>query len=575
MAEQLKKKRVREAKKPFSKTIKNNKFKSYDFDDRINLDPNIDLDKIKSVPEMVALAESGKAEIEGIVYAVKDRQAKPFKLNTKSFVEAFNQNKRKRVFREAIDTFATDMDAPAGQIGSDFTPLLGGPFNKQLYLYDYLKMHSVAFQASTHDPILKTAVQIINEFVLGRGFRVDCENKAALALWRAFEEVNDLQNYMYNFNRELTIYGEQFIHWLENGATAYAYQVSPEQMPPKGIIPRIRPIDPSTVWEVVTYPEDIKRVLYLQQVFPTQYQIYTGSDKGRQVPSTKFIYQQIPAAQFDHYKINSVSNEKRGRSDLFPVLGYAKRLRDAVNYSIIGLQKSTAWSIDTTIDGNQQDIDNYVASQEALGTIPPPGSEFVHSTKVTRQYLSNEGSSKGGNSQAFEWCFSMICAGLGIPQSYFATHLSGGNTRATAVVATEPVTKKFEMRQQLNEKVIKDMAKRLFETFGIDAEIEVTFPDLVTQDRTAKLKDLALAEQQEWLSKKTSASIAAKELGLSKYEFEEEMAQIKKEREEMAGDIELTNPLTAPPAIAPQDSQPSPVGGLTSEEQRKIKDQNS
>ena len=38
---------------------------------------------------------------------------------------------------------------------------------------------------------------------------------------------------------------------------------------------------------------------------PTQYQMFTQADKGgERVPSSKFIYQQIPAEQVLHYRIN-------------------------------------------------------------------------------------------------------------------------------------------------------------------------------------------------------------------------------------------------------------------------------
>ena len=75
----------------------------------------------------------------------------------------------------------------------------------------------------------------------------------------------------------------------------------------KGLIPRVRLIDPSTVWEILTPPEDINQPIAYQQVFPTQYQIYTGIDKGGVVPSSKFIMQQIPAEEVLHFKINCVS----------------------------------------------------------------------------------------------------------------------------------------------------------------------------------------------------------------------------------------------------------------------------
>jgi len=515
--------------------------------------------KVKTVPELVALLEADKSvQIEARVFfhETGTNIARLAPLGKDKFIEAFKSNK-KRTFKESVDSFQMDSGGANVVGGKDFTPMLGGPFNKQLYYYDYLKMHAQCFYAYNHDPILHNVVQIIRDFALGRDWSVQVKNsknpeheKQGQALWAAFDEVNDLRNMMSLICEELSIYGEIFQWWLPNNETRIAYQVQPGQEPPKGLIPRVRLIDPSVIWEIVTYPEDIKRVLYYQWVAPTQYQMYTGTDGGKPVPGTKFIYQQLPPDQVDHYKINCRSNEKRGRSDLFSVLGYAKRLRDSVNYSIIGMQKATAWSIDTTIKGSQDDVTDYMEGQRELGTIPNPGSEFVHTDKIERKYMSNESAGRGTNSNAVDWCFSMICAGVGIPQQYFGTHLSGGSTRASALVATEPVVKKFEMRRNLIEQIIMNMATRLFKKFNIDAEIEVTFPELVSQDRSMKLKDLAMAESQGWISKERAAEIAAKELGIMDFDF-------KREKQSMDSDegprALMTNPLTTPPAMGGND----------------------
>lgn len=544
-------KRTRTIKKPIAKTIKTKVQESWEDDFLLDTRKEVTASTVNTVPGLIALLESDKTiEIEARVLAVEKHTGKvvPHNLNKKQFIEAYKKNSGLKKFKESIDWFSMDAVPTSGNIGDDYTPLLGGPFNKQLYLYDMLKMHSVAFNSYNHDPILKACIDIKANFTLGRGYRVDCENKAALALWRAFEEANDLQTLIGSFNKEIDIYGEQFIWWLPQGESKIQYKIYPGQEAPKALLPRVRLIDPSTVWEIVTYPEDITRVLYAQLVFPTQYQIYTGSDAGRPVSSTKFIYQQIPAEQFKQYKINCTMNEKRGRSSLFPVLGYAKRLRDSINYSVIGLQKATAWSMDTTIDGNQQDIDAYIQSQLELGTIPQAGSEFVHSTKITRQYMANEGTAKGGNSQAFDWCFSQICMGMKIPMQYLGAHMSGQGTRGNAIVATEPVAKEFEMRQVLIEKVLQDMATKLFKMFGIDAEIEVSFPEIVVQDRSQKMKDLAMAEQLGWISHERAAQIAAKELGITKYDWVTEKQIIDEDKADGDQNAMPTNPLTAPAA---------------------------
>lgn len=535
-------------------------------------------DEINTIPKLVAHLENDKnADIEGLVYFVEKTTGKAVKkkLNKTQFVEAYKRNSKLETFRESVDYFATDTGSPSGTVGGDdFTPLLGGPFNKQLYLYDYLKMHSTCFHAVNHDPVAKAAVDMIVNFTLGRGFRVDTKNKAALVIWRAFEEANDLQQFMRYFLREHITYGENFVWWLPQNQKYVAYNLSKDQKPPEVLIPRIRLVDPSTIWEIVTYPEDMSRVLYYQQVFSTQYQIYTGMDQGKPVSSSKFIYQQIPVGEMKQYKSNCMSNEKRGRSDLFPVLGYMKRLRDSVNYSLIQQQKNSAWAIDTQIDGSKEDIDAYIKSQMELGTIPTAGSEFVHSTKVTRTYLSNPGG-KGGMGASFSEALSMICMGLGIPQNYFGTHLSGGSTRASAFVATEPVTKKFEERQQLMERVIKDLASKLFKTFGMgDVDIEVTFPDLITADRSAKLKDLAMAEQYGWISHERAASIAAKELAITEFDWTTEKETIENEKSENSVEEFQYLPLTTPPTVDGIDNeQNTDSSGINNEDRQDADDE--
>ena len=570
MAEQLDKSAIVEGTQSNSKKLERSavlKFKifheeSYNVDDSYK--PASSVDEIHSTQELLEYAARGEIEVDARVLCVnKDKKLGHAKLDTKQFIEA-SQGKIKvdsgsvKLKEGALDAFAYDQDMTGNnRVGEDYTPLLGGPFYKQLYIYDYLRMHSAAFFAYNHDPMARQIVAVIRDFTLGRGWRADCKNPVALALWKAFEETNDLYNMMDSLAIELSVYGENMIWWLPNHDTKIGYQLLPGQQVPKGLIPRVRLIDPSCIWEIVTYPEDITRVLYYQWVSPTQYQIYTGSDKGKPVPSSKFIYQQIPADEVMHFKINSVSNEKRGRSDLFPVLGYLKRLRDSVNYSIIGMQKNMAWSVDTTIDGSQTDIDAYLASQQALGTIPPAGSEFIHSKKIERKYLSNEGGRGATTSPSFEWCMSMIAAGTGIPISYFGTHLSGGQTRASALVSTEPAAKKFEKRRLVYEQILQSLAKRLFKDFGLgNVEIEFTFPELVSQDRSSKIKDVISAELQGYISKERAAAIVAKELDITEFDPKEEQKQISEQPQ-----IPMqTNPLTGPGMIdTTTNSTPSAV----------------
>lgn len=544
-------------------------------------DPN----QVRSVAEMVACLEANpEMELDArvMMYSPSLKRFALKKVGRKEFLEAYNAGgtsltesqieEASSKLREAgMDAFGADFgdQTDSGLVGQDFVPLLGGPYFKQLYFYSFMKQANSAFFAYHHDPIAHQAVNIIKDFTLGRGFRVDSDNNVALAIWKAFEKVNRLPQQMEQLATELSVNGEVMIWKLPHNETTIVQEPFPGQKIPKGLIPRVRLLDATVFWEIVTIPEDIspEGVLYYVWVAPTQWQMYTGMDSGNNgknsmVPTSKFIFQTIPADQINHYKVNAFSNEKRGRSDLFPVLGFLKRLRDSVNYSLIALQKQASWCIDTTIEGNQADINAYITDQASIGTVAPAGSEFVHSAKVKREYKGVEGTGKGGGNVTFEWALSCVASGMGIPVSYFGTHLSGGQTRASAIVATEPVAKKFEARQLIYERIIHDLWDHVMEHFGIDAECEVTFPEIVTADRSQKLKDLTLAENMKWLSPERVANMVAKEFNITDFLYDEE-------KEKMAEEpAPVINPLTAPPS-----GQPKPTSDIPSSEKSNIKDQ--
>jgi len=500
------------------------------------------------------------------------------KMNRNEFLEQAKKNSYTKKMREAANRFVEDgFDGDSGNwygggtggaIGRDFTPILGGPFDKQLYYRDYLRMIATSFYAYHHDPVARCLVGIMSDFTIGRGFTLHTDNEKAQLLWNAFSAANELHVQVEHMSNELSAYGEVMWWWLPHNNARISFNPAAGEKIPKAILPRVRLIDPSNIAEVITVPEDpVRGVIAYVWMAPTQYQMWTRDNQ----PTNKFIYTQIPAEQMMHFKVNAMSNEKRGRSDYFPALGYMKRLRDSVNYSIVAQQKAAAWCVDTTIQGNDDDIQNYIDEQQALGPIPPAGSEFVHTQAVTRTYLSNQ-AGRGSESPTFDWCLNMICMANGIPVSYLGTHLSGGSTRASALVSTEPVAKRFERRRLVIDRQLRAMFNRLTKMFGIEADCEIIFPELITQDRSAKLKDLQVAQTSGWISPSRAAELAAKEFDIKDFDYSKEMGQIKADDKALGITLNpgQTSPLTAPA----QSGQTSGVkaSGLPSSEKKNIKD---
>lgn len=519
----------------------------HDIDYKFRPYSGIDPHQVHSIPEMLHCLENNpKVEIEarilcsdGLLRRIEGRD-KFLEFNKES------ENKwKKKGFREAAQDLRrfSENDYFASNIGTgnflstvnsqDFTPIMGGPFFKQLYPYDYMRMISACFYAGTHDPAAKATLGIMGDFVMGRGFTVMSEDDASQVVWDSFYKVNNGDKFWADHFHETELYGESMIWKLPKNEQFISWQRSPGQQPPTGIIPRIRLIDPSCIFDIITFPEDITDVIAYQWLAPTQYQTYTAPG----VPTLKFIFTQIPANQVTHVKTNAVSNEKRGRSELFASLGYYKRLRDSVNYSIIGEQKNAAWSIDTTVDGNQSDINNYAASQAQLGSLPPAGSEFIHSKKITREYLGNQGS-RGRGSTAFDWCMSMIAMGSRIPVSYYGSHLSGGGTRASSIVATEPVAKMFERKRLRVENTVRELHQWL-----TGKDCRVIWPELITQDRSAKIRDIILSQQEGYISLQRSAEMVAKEFNINDYDYDQEQEQIAQDKALHPEDF---NPLSTP-----------------------------
>ena len=575
-----------------SKTLSQNVYdpKTYEYDDSFKpWDPENPLSVHTTGELLECLERNPDVLLDAKVIGMQDGQWKTKRVDKTTFTESFKSDKLDTVkFRES-NFFANDYGS-GGSVGfgagTDFTPLLGGPFYKNLYYYqDYIRMHSECFYAYHHDPIAKAIVQITRDFVMGTGFEVQTDTSTqqgqlAMAAWKTFCEVNDLETQIDQATEEISIYGEVMFWKLPKQQDKIIYQLRPGDTIPMGIVPRVRLIDPSNIVEIVTYPEDISRPLFYVWLTPTQWQMFTsGLGEGRpndpsapNQPTLKFIYRTVMADQMLHFKVNAVSNEKRGRSDFFPVLSYLKRLRDTVDFQLIALQKQSAWAIDTEIDGDQTDIDGYIQDQASLGTIPPAGSEFVHTTKIKRQYQANSGSNNI-NSDAFALALSMVGAGVGIPVSYFGTHLSGGQTKASALVSTEPVAKKMEKRREVMKRIIKQLWKYCMTECGLGiVDCTIMFPEIITQDRSQKLKDLALCETQRWFAPNYVANAAAKEMGRQNFAYEQEIQLMKQELPE------IPMPLTAAPqqGSSPFGGQPSDnanantlgVAGLTSEDKK-------
>ena len=392
---------------------------------------------------------------------------------------------------------------------TEFAPLMGGPFNKQLYLQNMLEMQAKVFEAVNHNPVAARAISIYKQYILGNGYKVHSKDPESVKRWKAYAK-------KYKIDKKLRKY------WLPN------YLKYGEML--IDLVSK-RGIDSSTIWEIVTNPDNCDEVYYYHQQYPTAYQLYTGltvagvpgSDKTR---PTEYVIRQLPWHQVIHIKGNCEENEKRGRSFLFPVIGWLKRLKDLFNVEVIKAWLGASFIWDDTLDGEQSDIDAHL---RRYAKMPKPGSVFAHNKSVERKAMPAVSGAQSFADKVIEALLSLIATGLGIPKEWF--NVSGGGNRATAVMASEPFTKSVDDAKEDVTDLLNALAVDCWKEAGLDYndELEFMFPEMTGDTTTEKINNISVGETSKFISHKTAATMYASEMHIATFDYDQEQTEIDKQ----------------------------------------------
>jgi hypothetical protein len=349
--------------------------------------------------------------------------------------------------------------------------------------------------------------KIVPQFVLGRGVKGATNSQEHQKLWDHFFKRNRMRSRTKQSLKELLIYGEIFWRYFKSK---------------DGLI--VRSVDPSTIWDIVTDDDDIESVKYYHQ----QYTRFDLSPlPGRMpIPST-LVIRQIPADQIDHYKINCTSSEKRGRSELFPILGYLLRFKEFVNDRILLNKLRATFALDVKVTGGATEV---AAAESQFNEPPGPAAVLVHNEAIEVEFKNANANANDAMTDA-DTILKVIAIGAGISENFLG--VSRQQTRAGALINTEPDVKNFEDHQELIEEILVDAADRVFADGGLTPlQMEFTFPAIAQEDRTAKLRDIAFTEAMDYITKERAAVMAAREFQITDYNYEAEKQRIMVERGE-------------------------------------------
>jgi hypothetical protein len=362
-------------------------------------------------------------------------------------------------------------------LDTEFVPIMAGPFFKQMYIYDYLFMHSKAFELVNHSALAAAAIKIMQRFTIGRGLSFHIKDDDVRDCWDEFWIRNQMAKRSRGIARDINWQGEIMLKYLEieDGRLS------------------VRSLDPSTCWEIVTDPEDIEKVYYYHFQWPSQYQIWTSG----QIPVSQYFIQQIPPTNIQHHKINVSSMEKRGRSELLPGMRWLKRFENLYDGRTLKavLEANLVWVI--TVKGDQGDVDALTASQN-VQEMPPPGGTWIQNEAVSLEPASASLTAGGRGMDVGQEIANVFMASLNLPGEYInVSGDHGGSARATALVKTDPAVKTIEEKQQMVKEIVMEMYERVLTSAVMAKKLDpkkaaqAANPDIVPEDDPDQVKRAA------------------------------------------------------------------------------------
>lgn len=396
----------------------------------------------------------------------------------------------------------------------------------------YLEIHNQCYEAYNANPLAYAIIEQTTSFCLGEGVTVSANNKKVQQVIDKFwnDPENRMDERVYSLCTELSLYGEQFIHYFVN---QYDGSVV------------IRQIDPSLIDQIETDIEDVEKPLRYHRRPIGQVMAATSGDP----PPITITQQEVDnqgtwfsaGDEVLHVPINKVSNAKRGKSDLATLLPWLRRYKDWLTDRVrINKYKSAfLWDI-TLTNADKKTIDR---KKMEYNYPPEPGSVLIHNEaeqwKAVQPQINAQDAYQDGRQIKL-----MVAVGATLPE-HFLSDGDQGN-RATAAEMSLPTLLKFKRRQRtikymlerILDRVILEAQKagKLGKGPRVDTSYEITFPEIdsgehqtLAQATNLLVTAMANASAKGWISDETAMQMMFEFAG-EEVDIAEEMQKVAQER---------------------------------------------
>lgn len=356
------------------------------------------------------------------------------------------------------------------------------------------RMRRMALYLWESNPLANRLVELPLAYLLGEGVRVTCKDKDHQVLLDRFwkDPINSMGIKLPKKVRELSIYGEQCYPTFVNEHDGFV---------------RLGYLDPALIAEVVKDPDNPEQPIGIVTVRNDKgqykkYRVIVNGPEDIFTQRTQAIRQTFADGEAFYFRVNDLSNGKRGRSDLLAQLDWLDAYDEFLFGELDRWKFIRAFIWDVTLKGaTPADVAKKAKEIQA----PSPGSVRVHNDSEI--WAAESPDMKAADSEAASRLFrNHILGGGTMPEHWYG---GGGNVnRATAGEMGEPTFKIYTMRQNMVKHMLEEIGTYVLRKAALSAstkELELSdeanvvtaeFPEMTMTDTTGyatALQALAVA----------------------------------------------------------------------------------
>jgi hypothetical protein len=395
---------------------------------------------------------------------------------------------------------------------------------------DHDQILNIVWTIWQSNPVAKRALTIKRDYIVGSGVNFNADDPALQDILDTFWRINALDRRIREFTLQLFLFGEQ------------CYPVFVRRT--DGQV-RLGYVDPGDIGDVIEHPEnalDMWAVVVKSQetIKPWAerhgervYRIVREGSGGLQTAEqseledweTKMLKShglEAYSGSCFYERVNSVSNQPRGYSDLLQVADWLDQ-HDETLFALADREQMAGYfSWDVTLTGANKDAILERAKQ--LRALPPKkGSVNVHNEAEVWQFNFPDLKQVASIETAKE-LITFILGGLGLPRHWYG--YGDETNRATAQAQGDPTWRSLKHDQG----IIQDMIERMLAFVRDQAqlvdvwplypdsstEITINMPEMTSKDMASLATSagaiataLTVAVQNRWMSNETAAEVWA------------------------------------------------------------------